>query len=165
MLRDMLKAAYIIGGIGIIAGIVVVILNYVQGTGAAPEPIACTMDARLCPDGSGVGRGGPSCEFAACPPVGVALGESVSFGATTITPLRVTEDSRCPSEEGVQCIWEGVLSVEVEVTEDSRTKTAVMSPGYEFDTSFGKVMLSSVEPAARTGDISPSEYQFIFTEQ
>ncbi len=30
-------------------------------------PIACTMEAKLCPDGSAVGRSGPSCEFAACP--------------------------------------------------------------------------------------------------
>jgi hypothetical protein len=29
--------------------------------------VACTMEAKLCPDGSYVGRAGPSCEFAACP--------------------------------------------------------------------------------------------------
>ena len=28
---------------------------------------ACTMEAKLCPDGSAVGRTGPNCEFAACP--------------------------------------------------------------------------------------------------
>jgi len=32
-------------------------------------PIACTMEARLCPDGSAVGRSGSWCEFAACPVV------------------------------------------------------------------------------------------------
>lgn len=32
-----------------------------------PEGVACTMDAKLCPDGSAVGRQGPNCEFAACP--------------------------------------------------------------------------------------------------
>lgn len=31
--------------------------------------IACTLEAKLCPDGSYVGRSGPTCEFAACPPV------------------------------------------------------------------------------------------------
>lgn len=31
-----------------------------------PMPIACTMEARLCPDGTSVGRSGPSCEFSAC---------------------------------------------------------------------------------------------------
>lgn len=29
--------------------------------------IACTMEAKLCPDGSAVGRTAPNCEFAACP--------------------------------------------------------------------------------------------------
>ena len=28
--------------------------------------IACTMEAKLCPDGSAVGRTGPKCEFAPC---------------------------------------------------------------------------------------------------
>ena len=31
------------------------------------EMVACTMDARMCPDGSYVGRVAPSCEFAPCP--------------------------------------------------------------------------------------------------
>ncbi|HAV11531.1 MAG TPA: hypothetical protein DCX32_03230 [Candidatus Moranbacteria bacterium] len=30
------------------------------------EQVACTMEAKLCPDGSYVERGGPNCEFAAC---------------------------------------------------------------------------------------------------
>ncbi len=31
------------------------------------EQVACTLDAKLCPDGSYVGRFPPNCEFAACP--------------------------------------------------------------------------------------------------
>lgn len=31
------------------------------------EPVFCTADAKLCPDGSAVGRVGPNCEFAPCP--------------------------------------------------------------------------------------------------
>ena len=31
------------------------------------ELVACTMDAKLCPDGSAVGRVGPDCAFAPCP--------------------------------------------------------------------------------------------------
>jgi len=31
------------------------------------EAVFCTMDAKECPDGSYVGRVGPSCEFAPCP--------------------------------------------------------------------------------------------------
>ncbi len=31
------------------------------------EPVACTMDAKVCPDGSAIGRVAPSCSFAPCP--------------------------------------------------------------------------------------------------
>ena len=31
------------------------------------EPVFCTQDAMLCPDGSYVGRVAPNCEFAQCP--------------------------------------------------------------------------------------------------
>jgi len=34
---------------------------------ASKAPAACTMDAKICPDGSAVGRSGPKCEFAPCP--------------------------------------------------------------------------------------------------
>jgi len=34
-------------------------------------PVACTMEAKLCPDGSSVGRTGPKCEFAPCPAVDI----------------------------------------------------------------------------------------------
>jgi len=41
---------------------------YVSGSPLPPAgPVACTMEAKLCPDGSAVGRTGPNCEFAACP--------------------------------------------------------------------------------------------------
>lgn len=36
-------------------------------TNSTPTPIACTMDAKICPDGSAVGRTGPNCTFAPCP--------------------------------------------------------------------------------------------------
>ncbi len=40
------------------------------GPGVGAEngsPQACTLEAKICPDGSAVGRTGPNCEFAACP--------------------------------------------------------------------------------------------------
>src|SRR3989344_7622585 len=42
------------------------------------EQVACTMEAKLCSDGSYVGRTGPNCEFAKCP---LAEGEKVSLRA------------------------------------------------------------------------------------
>ena len=32
-----------------------------------PQEVACTLEAKICPDGSAVGRVGPNCEFAPCP--------------------------------------------------------------------------------------------------
>jgi len=32
-------------------------------------PQACTQEAKICPDGSAVGRTGPNCEFAECPTI------------------------------------------------------------------------------------------------
>jgi hypothetical protein len=43
---------------------------YVQFTGLGTrvaQPGACTLEAKICPDGSTVSRSGPSCAFAACP--------------------------------------------------------------------------------------------------
>lgn len=36
------------------------------------NPVACTQDAKICPDGSAVGRTGPNCEFVPCPQVNTA---------------------------------------------------------------------------------------------
>lgn len=52
---------------------------------ASPTEVGCTMEAKLCPDGSAVGRGGPRCEFATCPDLGGAsqkrsdVGEDISL--------------------------------------------------------------------------------------
>jgi len=44
-------------------------LNYSIWTLNQEEPVACTMEAKLCPDGSYVGRVSPKCEFAPCPEI------------------------------------------------------------------------------------------------
>ena len=40
-----------------------------------PQPVACTDEALLCPDGSAVARQGPSCTFAKCPNMPAYTGE------------------------------------------------------------------------------------------
>jgi hypothetical protein len=48
-------------------------LGFIVGKRAAignpplPGGVACTMEAKICPDGSAVGRSGPKCEFEPCP--------------------------------------------------------------------------------------------------
>ena len=57
--------------------------------GATPPPggdgVMCTMDAKLCPDGSSVGRSGPNCEFAPCPE-GSAAPAAPEGSAPPVTP-------------------------------------------------------------------------------
>lgn len=46
----------------------VLVLSGCGSDGIRPdEPVACTLDAKVCPDGSAVGRTGPDCAFAPCP--------------------------------------------------------------------------------------------------
>ncbi len=61
---------------GLLAGIIFIIVIGVGGflyrntfehpVATAPLPVACTMEAKLCPDGTSVGRSGPNCTFAPC---------------------------------------------------------------------------------------------------
>lgn len=44
------------------------------------RPIACPLDAQICPDGTSVARTGSSCTFPACPPPNVSLSNTnISF--------------------------------------------------------------------------------------
>lgn len=46
----------------------IVFLGLLLGFGCIDtQPVACTLDAKMCPDGSYVGRIAPDCEFAPCP--------------------------------------------------------------------------------------------------
>ncbi len=64
-------------GISFLAIIIVVAFVAIMGSAGyfaykqyfAPKPIACTLEAKICPDGSSVGRTGPNCEFAQCPEI------------------------------------------------------------------------------------------------
>src|SRR6185436_19079738 len=57
--RTLLIAALLLAVLGAIV--------YVAAPRPSSQPVACTMEAKICPDGSAVGRTGPNCEFAACP--------------------------------------------------------------------------------------------------
>ena len=57
---------------------------------------ACTMEAKLCPDGTAVGRSGPNCDFAPCPTPLVTTPSAPQFSNT--------EDYTCPQEEYINCM-------------------------------------------------------------
>jgi len=50
----------------ILAGGSILLLNMQKGFNKT-SPVACSQEAKICPDGTGVGRTGPNCEFASCP--------------------------------------------------------------------------------------------------
>ncbi|MEO6536819.1 MAG: hypothetical protein ABIT47_03935 [Candidatus Paceibacterota bacterium] len=55
---------------------------------------ACTLEAKMCPDGSSVGRSGPSCAFAACaapnmelPQIGISFVLPAGFSLNKAAPV------------------------------------------------------------------------------
>lgn len=101
------------------------------------DGVVCTQEAKLCPDGSSVGRSGPNCEFDRCPSetrdegarvmnwkegvFGKAItlkgGETVIYEGGLELTLRSIGDSRCPKD--VVCIWQGELNPFFSVRDDS----------------------------------------------
>lgn len=59
---------------------------YLVKSNSKPPQKACTMEAKLCPDGSSVGRTGPNCEFTPCP--------QITIIQPSPTPDLYTESSR-----------------------------------------------------------------------
>jgi len=68
-MKSLQQRDYIIGAIGfiILATSLWYGVWYSEPINRDDHIVICTQDARQCPDGSYVGRVGPSCEFAACP--------------------------------------------------------------------------------------------------
>ncbi|MCX6787308.1 MAG: hypothetical protein NTY93_02150 [Candidatus Kaiserbacteria bacterium] len=68
------------------------------------QPIACPMDAMICPDGTSVSRTGLSCTFPVCPPpnvslssVGIAFAIPVGFTETTLPDVASVAAYEMPS--------------------------------------------------------------------
>lgn len=49
----------------------------------------CTLEAKICPDGSSVGRSGPNCEFAPCPTVQPTTIPTQIIISPTIIPSKI----------------------------------------------------------------------------
>lgn len=116
------------------------------------SPIACTAEAKLCPDGSAVGRIGPDCEFALCPtdtisdkqgvfdnPTTFNVNDKIVFSDGLSISLKEINDSRCKPE--VQCFWQGELSALFDINKNSSSEEIrlgtvnnkkIVSQGYTF---------------------------------
>jgi hypothetical protein len=72
--------------------------NFFSSGFLGERPVACTLEAKICPDGTAVGRTGPHCEFAECPRVSRGTSEETKAG----TACRVNEDCRCRNFDGAK---------------------------------------------------------------
>jgi len=131
--------------------------------------VACTMEAKICPDGTAVGRVGPKCEFAPCPgeikkevELETRAGKTVSALDVSITPIEVIEDSRCPVD--VVCIQAGTVRLRARLLSGLGEANQVFEIGKPITTEVEEITLLSVLPEPRAGKtILPADYVFKFS--
>ena len=106
-------------------------LNQLYGCGNTVKPPVtfCTQEAKQCSDGSYVSRTGPSCAFAACPPVTQASITVLSPNGEEIWPIGSTQTIRWNSNN----FSGGVVTIYLKdsnynpTTEDNRTQYLVVN--------------------------------------
>lgn len=169
----MKNIAVILGSLSCIA---IVLAVFVFRSSPAGESIACNQDAKMCPDGSYVGRTGPACQFAACPQettppstIGISpiattttkLGQKIIIGNITITPRTIVEDSRCPID--VQCIQAGTIRVNVALEGNNNQETALLTLGRPVTFMNKNIELVEVSPPTSSNHpVTQSAYRFTF---
>lgn len=130
-------------------------------------PYACHADAKICPDGSSVGREGPKCEFAACPAANATSsrvttylgGDAVGMNVS-VSPQEVVSDSRCPQE--VTCVWAGTVQVRTILSTAVSHGVHVMSIGEPQLFGDYTITLTDVSPTKTEVAIPDSSYRFTF---
>ena len=91
----------------------------------------------------------------------VGLLRPVQLGSVVVTPMRVTEDSRCPIN--ARCVWAGRTVVETRIDGAGWRQTQPLTLGEPHNVRGVTVTLVSVMPAQQTGkQISSAEYRFAF---
>jgi hypothetical protein len=167
---------WILTGCAIVAVILygVVLIGGAFTAAPPPDSVVCTADAKMCPDGSYVGRTGPHCEFRACPgedtsasstPASVIVKAQINKSATAlgigVLPLSILEDSRCPVD--VECVWAGTVRVKVRIHSAMGDSDVTMTLGKPITTEAETVTLREVLPAPHSGvKLTPAQYQFVF---
>lgn len=114
---------------------------------------ACTQEAKLCPDGSAVGRTGPNCEFASCPgiPPTPTEGKGIVMGTVTLGPTcpveRIPPDPQCadkPFQGIIEVRMSGKTKIVATTQSDSKGAFQIgLSPGeYDLNAKSGAVFPS-----------------------
>lgn len=89
------------------------------------------------------------------------VGESARFANLTITPVQVTEDSRCPND--VQCIQAGTVRVSMRINAAAGQSTQTLTLNQPFTTEAETITLTSVTPAKNSKTtIGTADYRLTF---
>ncbi len=108
-------------------------------TSASGDVVVCTMDAKMCPDGSYVGRVAPACEFAACPStsgdrdVSTDDDEASAGGYIKIGDIKGESEEEARKKGNVEYGWKveegekledtGVEPDEIDIADDTQPTT------------------------------------------
>jgi len=67
--------------------------------------VVCTMEAKICPDGSAVGRIAPNCEFAECPEIKHDSKKLIGDNGEHFCSEADKAKEVCPQAENQVCGW------------------------------------------------------------
>jgi hypothetical protein len=91
----------------------------------------------------------------------LALGQRGTVGGSTVTPLRVEEDSRCPAS--VQCIRAGTVRLAVRIAGRPRREPVLtLGQPSRLDSASWLTLCAVAPNRARPGRIRPAAYRFSF---
>jgi hypothetical protein len=93
--------------------------------------------------------------------VTLRVGETAKFSFNSITPLGITDESRCA--EGVTCIWAGTLKAEIVIVSGMGTSTETIELGNFITTEAEKITFLEAVPYPQEGKkISQNDYRLTF---
>ena len=132
------------------------------------ENYACTMDAKMCPDGSYVGRTGKDCHFEECPEasatsatITTSLGQEKTALNVTLLPKEIVSDSRCPID--VTCIWAGTIEVKTTMSTKVAHGEHILKLGEPKTFGDYEITLTEVTPSPNTRVENPDAvYKFTY---
>jgi hypothetical protein len=167
----MKRVAIFVGVLAVIGAAAYLVSEYksIEPSDTVPQSWECNADAKVCPDGSSVGRTGRECQFAACPDpnaMSATLTTYMDGKATglnvTIQPRELVSDSRCP--KGVGCAWIGTVEVRAALSTQVAHGEHVFVFGEPHIFGDFKITLTEVIPVREsTKEIPISSYRFTFT--
>ena len=92
----------------------------------------------------------------------VRIGELAYIDGLQVTPLHITEDSRCAID--TQCVWEGRLILHIRASGYGDRETLDLQLGVGQNVAGGILTLISARPdPVSTMRIAPEDYRFAFT--